>query len=198
MSADQVQRVLETALLCSGRPLSLTELQRMFVMDDATTSLQPADIKAELGTLAKAWQDRGLALVEVAGGWQFQSRPDMQAFLDRLSPQRPSRYSRALLETLAIIAWHQPVTRGDIEDIRGVSVSAPIIRTLLERGWIEILGQRDAPGRPSLLGTSQQFLSDLGLRSLDELPEIDQFAARMAAETAHVSQQNNEDSQTRP
>lgn len=198
MSADQVQRVLETALLCSGRPLSLTELQRMFVMDDATTSLQPADIKAELGTLAKAWQDRGLALVEVAGGWQFQSRPDMQAFLDRLSSQRPSRYSRALLETLAIIAWHQPVTRGDIEDIRGVSVSTPIIRTLLERGWIEILGQRDAPGRPSLFGTSQQFLSDLGLRSLDELPEIDQFAARMAAETAHVSQQNNEDSQPRP
>lgn len=120
-----------------------------------------------------AWADKGLELVSLSSGWRFQSRPQMQRYLERLNPEKPPRYSRAVLETLAIIAWRQPVTRGDIEDIRGVTVSSQIVKTLEERGWIEVLGHRDAPGRPALLGTTAQFLDDLGLKALDELPELE-------------------------
>ncbi|HLR12068.1 MAG TPA: SMC-Scp complex subunit ScpB, partial [Burkholderiaceae bacterium] len=160
MSAQAVHRILETILLCSGGPVSLKALLQVFSEEDAATvpAMTASDLRKHLTDLQQAWEDKGLALVEVAGGWQFQSRPDMQVFLDRLEARRPLRYSRALLETLAIVAWHQPVTRGDIEDIRGVSVSTPIMRTLQDRGWIEVLGHRDAPGRPSLFGTTQQFL----------------------------------------
>jgi len=156
-------------LLCATEPMSMAELRKLFTDDD----LDAAALPRLLHALQAAWQPRGMALAEVAGGWRFQSQPRMQPYLQRLSPEKPARYSRAVLETLAIIAWRQPVTRGDIEDIRGVAVSSPIIKTLEERGWIETIGQRDAPGRPALWATTRQFLDDLGLRALDELPPLD-------------------------
>lgn len=169
MKDTEILRVLETALLCAGQPLPVTELVRLFPSDDVSED----DVRRYLAVLQLDWNDRGLELVHVAGGWRFQSRPLMQSYLERLNPERPPRYSRAVLETLAIIAWRQPVTRGDIEDIRGVTVSSQIIRTLQDRGWVETLGYRDAPGRPALLGTTRQFLDDLGLRALDDLPAIE-------------------------
>lgn len=169
MTETQIIRVLEAALLCAHEPIKLTELRGMFVGAD----LSADDLRRYLALLELEWADRGLELVQLATGWRFQSRPEMQEFLGRLSPARPPRYSRAVLETLAIIAWRQPVTRGDIEDIRGVTVSTQIVRTLEDRGWIEVLGHRDAPGRPALLGTTAQFLDDLGLRALDQLPALD-------------------------
>src|SRR5690606_21025323 len=133
-----------------------------------------------LALLQQEWDQKGLELVALASGWRFQSRPEMQRYLARLNPEKPPRYSRAVLETLAIIAWRQPVTRGDIEDIRGVTVSSQIVRTLEDRGWIEVLGYRDAPGRPALLGTTRQFLDDLGLKALDDLPELESQDAVVA------------------
>jgi len=161
--------VLETALLCATEPMPLIELRKLFSEDE----LDPARLPALLQELRDAWQPRGMLLAEVAGGWRFQSQPRMQPYLQRLSPEKPARYSRAVLETLAIIAWRQPVTRGDIEDIRGVAVSSQIIKTLEERGWIDAIGHRDAPGRPALWATTRQFLDDLGLRALDELPPLE-------------------------
>jgi len=168
MTEGQTLRILETALLCADQPLSLSELRKLFNTEEVGTD----DLRRLLALLQLDWQDRGLELVSVATGWRFQSRPEMQRYLSRLDPVRPPKYSRAVLETLAIIAWRQPVTRGDIEDIRGVTVSTQIVRTLEERGWIEVVGHRDAPGRPALLGTTHQFLDDLGLKSLDELPGL--------------------------
>lgn len=168
MTETEILRVLETALLCADAPLAVTDLRSLF-----EDTISGDDIRRHLAALQLDWQERGLELVQLASGWRFQSRPDMQRYLGRLNPEKPPRYSRAVLETLAIIAWRQPVTRGDIEDIRGVTVSAQIIRTLEDRGWIEILGHRDAPGRPALLGTTRRFLEDLGLRALDELPALD-------------------------
>lgn len=169
MTESEIIRVLETALLCAQQPMSSAELRKMFV----SPPLSADDLRRYLAILQLDWKERGLELVQVASGWRFQSRPAMQVFLSRLSLERAPKYSRAVLETLAIIAWRQPVTRGDIEDIRGVSVSTQIVRTLEDRGWIEVLGYRDAPGRPALLGTTRQFLNDLGLRSLDELPSVE-------------------------
>src|SRR5690554_796157 len=168
MDDAEILRILETALLCAGQPLSVIGLARLFSGD-----VQADDVRRHLAVLQLDWESRGLELVQVADGWRFQSRPQMQVYLARLNPERAPRYSRAVLETLAIIAWRQPVTRGDIEDIRGVTVSTQIIRTLEERGWIETLGHRDAPGRPALLGTTRQFLNDLGLKALDELPALE-------------------------
>lgn len=147
--------------------------QRRVAQNVCLPPLSADDLRRYLAILQLDWKERGLELVQVASGWRFQSRPAMQVFLSRLSLERAPKYSRAVLETLAIIAWRQPVTRGDIEDIRGVSVSTQIVRTLEDRGWIEVLGYRDAPGRPALLGTTRQFLNDLGLRSLDELPAVE-------------------------
>lgn len=169
MTEAQVLRILETALLCANEPMPLSELRRLFSAEELTQD----DIRRHLALLQLDWADRGLELVHSATGWRFQSRAEMQPYLERLNPEKPPRYSRAVLETLAIIAWRQPVTRGDIEDIRGVTVSSQIIRTLEDRGWIEVLGHRDAPGRPALFGTTRQFLDDLGLRALDELPPLD-------------------------
>ena len=169
MTETEILRVLETALLCADAPLVVTDLRGLF--EDTVSG---DDIRRHLAALQLDWQERGLELVQTASGWRFQSRPEMQRYLGRLSPEKPPRYSRAVLETLAIIAWRQPVTRGDIEDIRGVTVSAQIIRTLEDRGWIETLGYRDAPGRPALLGTTRRFLEDLGLRALDELPALEE------------------------
>lgn len=168
MTEGETLRILETALLCADHPLPLSELRKLFTTEEVGTD----DLRRMLALLQLDWQDRGLELVSVASGWRFQSRPEMQRYLSRLDPVRPPKYSRAVLETLAIIAWRQPVTRGDIEDIRGVTVSTQIVRTLEERGWIEVVGHRDAPGRPALLGTTHQFLDDLGLKSLDELPAL--------------------------
>lgn len=169
MTESEITRVLETALLCADEPLSVEQLGRLF----GEGGPNGAQLRAHLDALQEAWTDKGLELVQLSSGWRFQSRAEMQRYLERLNPERPPRYSRAVLETLAIIAWRQPVTRGDIEDIRGVTVSSQIVRTLEERGWIEVLGHRDAPGRPALLGTTAQFLDDLGLKALDELPQLE-------------------------
>ncbi len=177
MTEAEILRILEAALLCAEHPLMVGKLRKLF-QDQVSAD----DIRRHLAALQLDWKDRGLELVQVASGWRFQSRPDVQPYLGRLNPEKPTRYSRAVLETLAIIAWRQPVTRGDIEDIRGVMVSSQIMRTLEERGWIEALGYRDAPGRPALWGTTRRFLDDLGLRALDELPALDpQQSARVDA-----------------
>lgn len=170
MTDTQATRVLETALLCASQPMPLTELKRLFADDVAVDGER---LRALLQGIQVRWQDRGLALVDLASGWRFQSRPDMQRYLERLNPEKPPKYSRAVLETLAIVAWRQPVTRGDIEDIRGVTVSSQIVKALEDRGWIEVIGHRDAPGRPALFGTTRQFLDDLGLKALDELPALE-------------------------
>jgi len=196
MTEAEILRVLETALLCADAPLAVTDLRNLF-----EDTISGDDIRRHLAALQLDWQERGLELVQLASGWRFQSRPDMQRYLGRLNPEKPPRYSRAVLETLAIIAWRQPVTRGDIEDIRGVTVSAQIIRTLEDRGWIETLGYRDAPGRPALLGTTRRFLEDLGLRALDELPALDEddaaealgVLAFEATETADAAAPQDED-----
>jgi len=162
--------VLEVALLCASTPMPLPELRKLFEVEG--DELTNAQILQALEQLQQVWLDRGMELVELASGWRFQSRAAMQRHLERLSPERAPKYSRAVMETLAIISWRQPVTRGDIEDIRGVTVSSQIIKTLEDRGWIEVIGHRDGPGRPGLLGTTKQFLDDLGLRALDELPAL--------------------------
>jgi segregation and condensation protein B len=180
---DDVKRVLETVLLTAQQPLSLAELKRVF---DATRDTQPgpADLpevhadflRIALEALRGDWQGRGVELVSVAEGWRFQSRPEYQVYLDRLNPEKPPRYSRAILEILAIVAYRQPVTRGDIEAIRGVAVNSQSIRSLEERGWIEVVGHRDVPGRPALFATTPQFLADLNLRALSELPPLPDVA----------------------
>lgn len=176
MTETEIIRVLETALLCADQPLPIGELRKLFATEDFSSQ----ELQRYLITLQESWSDRGLELVALASGWRFQSRPGMQRYLARLNPEKPPKYSRAVLETLAIIAWRQPVTRGDIEDIRGVTVSSQIVRTLEDRGWIEVLGYRDAPGRPALLGTTRQFLDDLGLKALDDLPALESQEGVMA------------------
>src|SRR6478736_6362056 len=168
MNTADARRVLETALICTQQPLQLRELRVLFNDELGTDT-----IKDLLGQLQDEWSQRGVELVCVASGWRFQTRPEMREYLDRLHPEKPPKYSRAALETLAIVAYRQPVTRGDIEDIRGVTVSSQIVKQLEERGWIEAIGYREAPGRPALYATTRQFLDDLGLASLDQLPAIE-------------------------
>jgi segregation and condensation protein B len=167
MNTSEAKRVLETALICAQSPLPLSEMRALFEGQVGTDTLRHL-----LDELVGDWRDRGVELVALASGWRFQSRPEMRSYLDRLHPEKPPRYSRAALETLAIVAYRQPVTRGDIEDIRGVTVSSPIVKQLEDRGWIEAIGYREAPGRPALYATTRQFLDDLGLASLDQLPPI--------------------------
>ena len=164
---DDYKRVLETALLVAAEPLPLSELKKLFdqEFDDDTW-------RTLLDDLRRDWSDRGVELVQLASGWRFQTRPEYQFYIDRLKNDKPPKYSRAVMETLAIIAYRQPVTRGDIEDIRGVAVSPNILKTLEGRGWIDAVGHRDAPGRPALYATTRRFLDDLGLRSLTELPPL--------------------------
>jgi len=169
--------VLETALLCAVQPMQLSDMRKLFGDDE---QFDNSKLRALLETLQANWADGGLELVQLASGWRFQSRPHMQRYLERLSPEKPPKYSRAVMETLAIVAWRQPVTRGDIEDIRGVTVSSQIVKALEDRGWIEVIGHRDAPGRPALFGTTRQFLDDLGLRALDELPPLESAQAAAA------------------
>jgi segregation and condensation protein B len=170
MDNDEVLRVLETALLCASQPMQVADLRKLFGDE---SEIDSEAVRQGLQGLQTQWAERGLELTELASGWRFQSRPQMQRYLERLNPERPPKYSRAVLETLAIIAWRQPVTRGDIEDIRGVTVSSQIVKVLEDRGWIETIGHRDAPGRPALFATTRQFLDDLGLRALDELPALE-------------------------
>ena len=176
-SLDDLRIVLEAALLVASEPLTLTDLKRMFEHDLSNDQLRLA-----LEELRRQWQGKGVELVEVADGWRFQTRAEMQPWLSRLKNEKPPRYSRAVLETLAIIAYRQPVTRGDIEDIRGVSVNPNIIKTLEERDWIEAIGHRDVPGRPTLFGTTDHFLSDLGLRNLSELPPLEELGKLVTAD----------------
>jgi segregation and condensation protein B len=168
MNTPEAKRVLETALICAQQPLPLAALRALFADQVGSDT-----IKQLLDELVRDWEGRGVELVALASGWRFQSRPELREYLDRLNPEKPPRYSRAVLETLAIVAYRQPVTRGDIEDIRGVAVGTPIIKQLEDRGWIEAIGHREAPGRPALYATTRQFLDDLGLASLDQLPAID-------------------------
>lgn len=173
MHSVDAKRVLETALICAQQPLSLRDLRALF-----EGNLGADTLKDLLLALQQDWTGRGVELVHIASGWRFQSRPEMRSYLDKLHPEKPPRYSRAVLETLAIIAYRQPVTRGDIEDIRGVTVNSLIIKQLEDRGWVEEIGHRETVGRPALLATTRQFLDDLGLKSLSELPMLDEPEAQ--------------------
>ena len=168
MNMADAKRVLETALICSQQPLSLRDMRSLF-----NEALGADTLKDLLQQLSWEWADRGVELMNIASGWRFQSRPEMREYLDRLHPEKPPRYTRATLETLAIIAYRQPVTRGDMEDIRGVTINSLLIKQLEDRGWVEVIGHREAPGRPALFATTRQFLDDLGLKSLDQLPLLE-------------------------
>lgn len=168
LDLSHLKTVLETALLTSQEPLTLVELKKLFDQDLANETLRKV-----LEEMRGDWQGRGIELVSVASGWRFRARPETQKFLDRLNPQKPPKYSRAVLETLAIIAYRQPVTRGDIENIRGVTVSSGILQSLEARGWIDVIGHREVPGRPQIFATTKTFLDDLNLRSLEELPPLE-------------------------
>jgi len=171
MSPSEIKIVLEAALLAAQEPLPVAELRKMF--DDQIDS---NTLRLLLEELREAWTDRGVELVSTASGWRFQTKASLQKFLERIHPERAPRYSRAVLETLAIIAYRQPVTRGDIENVRGVSVSTEVIRRLEERNWVEVIGHKEVPGRPALYATTKTFLDDLRLRSLEELPPLEEIA----------------------
>lgn len=182
-SAFDAKRILEAALLASPEPLGLAELKRLF---DEEVGAEV--IKNLLAELKEEWRGRAVELVSVASGWRFQTRIEFQGFIERLNPDKPPRYSRAVMETLAIIAYRQPVTRGDIEDIRGVTVSSQIIQALEDRGWIDVVGHRETPGRPALFASTRKFLDDLGLRSLQELPPLEEIAKTLPVEPAAVAE----------
>src|SRR5688500_13072770 len=171
------KRILEAALLASQEPVNPTELKRLF---DGEVGVEA--IRKLLAELADEWKGRAVELVSLSSGWRFQTRPEFQPYLERLNPERAPRYSRAVMETLAIIAYRQPVTRGDIEDVRGVGVSSQIIQALESRGWIDVVGHRETPGRPALYATTTKFLDDLGLRSLEELPPLEEIAKTLQLE----------------
>lgn len=175
MNIAEAKKVLETALLCAHEPLSINDMKKLFVETGETDGQIDTDaIKQMLAELRDDWVDKGIEVVSLSTGWRFQSRPEMKIYLERLNPEKPPKYSRATLETLAIIAYRQPVTRGDIEEIRGVTVNSQTIKMLEDRGWIESIGHRDVPGRPALFATTKHFLDDLGLTSLDQLPPLQQ------------------------
>ncbi|MCX5540364.1 SMC-Scp complex subunit ScpB [Paraburkholderia sp. CNPSo 3076] len=183
MNTQEAKIVLETALICTQEPLKIGELRKLFADDISADT-----VRNLLEDLRHEWSGRGVELVGLASGWRFQSKPAMRTYLDRLHPEKPPRYSRAVLETLAIIAYRQPVTRGDIEEIRGVTVNTQVVKQLEDRNWIEVIGHRDVPGRPALYATTREFLDDLGLKSLDELPPLDdpssQFGEQLLAQHA--------------
>ena len=176
-SPSDIKKILEAALLASQEPAGLPELKRLFEGDISTDTLRNL-----LAELAEEWKGRAVELVNVASGWRFQTTAEFQPYIERLTPEKPPRYSRAVMETLAIIAYRQPVTRGDIEDIRGVAVSTQIIQSLEARGWIDAVGHRETPGRPALYATTRTFLDDLGLRSLEELPPLEEIAQTLSLE----------------
>lgn len=182
MNTIEAKRVLETALLCAHEPLSIHAMKKLFAEsgEEEHAEVGADTIRALLEELRQDWVGKGIEIVSLSTGWRFQSRPEMKKYLERLNPEKPPRYSRATMETLAIIAYRQPVTRGDIEEIRGVTVNSHTIKMLEDRGWIEAIGHRDVPGRPSLFATTKQFLDDLGLSSLDQLPPLQQLNPEQA------------------
>lgn len=167
MNTSEAKRILETALICAQQPLLVRDMRVLFEEEIGADTL-----KTLLLDLQQDWAVKGVELVSVATGWRFQSRPEMREYLDRLTPEKPPKYTRAVLETLAIIAYRQPATRGDMEDIRGVTINSLILKQLEDRGWIEVIGHRQSVGRPALFATTKQFLDDLGIESLDQLPEL--------------------------
>ena len=167
MNTADAKRILETALICASQPLSMADMRTLFA-----DQLGSDTLRSLLESLQLDWTQRGVELVQVASGWRFQSRPELREYLDRLHPEKPPKYSRAAMETLAIIAYRQPVTRGDMEDIRGVTINSLVIKQLEDRGWVEVIGHRETVGRPALYATTRQFLDDLGLASLDQLPTL--------------------------
>lgn len=179
MEPTTVKRILEAALLAAQQPMTVSELRKMF--DD---ELSNDTLRKLLDELREEWLERPAELVQLASGWRFRTRAEYLPYLERLNPEKPPRYSRAVLETLAIIAYRQPVTRGDIEDIRGVAVNTNVIKTLEERGWIDVVGHRETPGRPALFATTKQFLDDLGLRSVTELPPLGDLTATLELNNA--------------
>ena len=186
MNSQDAKRVLETALICASQPLPLRDMRVLFADE-----IGPDTLRSLLDELTRDWDGRGVELVALAHGWRFQSRPELREYLDRLNPEKPPKYSRAVMETLAIIAYRQPVTRGDIEDIRGVTVASQIIKQLEDRGWVEAIGYRESPGRPALLATTRQFLDDLGQASREQLPllagaagEAEPLAQALAAQAS--------------
>jgi len=189
LSPAEAKRIIEAALLASPEPLPLAELRRLFEDQIGADTLRRL-----LGELREEWAGRAVELVNLASGWRFQTRREFQPFLERLNPEKPPRYSRAVMETLAIIAYRQPTTRGDIEEIRGVTVSAPILQALEARGWIDVVGHRETPGRPALYATTKAFLDDLGLRSLEELPPLEEIARTLDLEPASAQPAANEPS----
>ncbi len=182
LNPTEAKRTLEAALLASQEPLALADLKRLF--DD---EIGADTLRRLLGELREEWAQRSVELVNLASGWRFQTKPEFRPFVDRLRPEKPPRYSRAVMETLAIIAYRQPVTRGDIEDIRGVAVSAQIMQTLEARGWIDVVGHRETPGRPALYATTKTFLDDLGLRALEELPPLEEIARTLELAPAQAA-----------
>jgi segregation and condensation protein B len=178
LNPTEAKRIIEAALLASQEPVSLNGIRRLFEEDIGADT-----VRRLLGELRDEWSGRSVELVNLATGWRFQTRPEFQKFVDRLVPEKAPKYSRAVMETLAIIAYRQPVTRGDIEDIRGVAVSAQIVQSLENRGWIDVVGHREAPGRPALYATTKSFLDDLGLRSLQELPPLEEVARTLPLES---------------
>ncbi len=176
MNTSDAKRVLETALICAQQPLSVRDMRVLF-----NEEIGADTVKNLLIELQQDWLCKGVELVNIASGWRFQSRPDMREYLDRLTPEKPPKYTRAVLETLAIIAYRQPTTRGDMEDIRGVTINTLILKQLEDRGWIEVIGHRESVGRPALFATTRQFLDDLGLESLDQLPEIGPLQEQLLA-----------------
>jgi segregation and condensation protein B len=184
MTSAEAKRILETALICAQSPMPLRDMRVLF--DD---EIGADSVRMLLDELVRDWSDRGVELVVLASGWRFQSRPELREYLDRLHPEKPPKYSRAAMETLAIVAYRQPVTRGDIEDIRGVTVSSQIVKQLEDRGWIETIGYREAAGRPALYATTQQFLDDLGLAALDQLPPLGMQGPAQAEAVAALAAQ---------
>jgi segregation and condensation protein B len=184
-SPSDAKRILEAALLASQEPKNINDLKRLF-----EGTLDADTLRKLLDELREEWSGRAVELVSVASGWRFQTKAEFQSFVERLQPEKPPRYSRAVMETLAIIAYRQPVTRGDIEDIRGVTVSAQIIQTLEHRGWIDVVGHRETPGRPEIFATTRRFLDDLGLRSLTELPPLEEIAQTLQLPAAPQAVEN--------
>lgn len=183
LNPNEVKVVLETALLAAQKPVPIVQLRKLF--DDEVGA---DTVRRLLDELRNDWAERGVELVNLATGWRFQTRPEFQRYMDRMSPEKAPRYSRAVLETLAIIAYRQPATRGDIEEIRGVTVSPNIIKTLESRNWIDVVGHRDAPGRPALYATTKTFLDDLGLRSLEELPPLEEISKSLEGTQAPLAE----------
>ncbi|WP_297325480.1 SMC-Scp complex subunit ScpB [Nitrosomonas sp.] len=180
LTPEKTRKILEAALLTTQEPLPVNELRKLF-----NHELSAALLAKLLEEIREKWRDSGVELVTVASGWRFQTKAEIQPYLDRLTPQKTPRYSRAIMETLAIIAYRQPVTRGDIEEIRGVSVSSSVLKTLTARGWIEAIGHRNVPGKPALFATTSQFLDDLNLRTLEELPPLEEMRSLIESNDNH-------------